>query len=127
MILSLYETWLSMPMAMPMPMPPLIPSSRPGTALTQSHLRQEEGLLTINVFIGEPVVLHVLILKVRIPLPALLLSEVFKVLRAILSVAELELIAWPHARTASVGWTAEEGKQWLVLPLMPERSIYQIL
>lgn len=126
MTLSFYETWLSMPMATPVPMALLTPSSRPGTALTESHLKQE-GLLTIDMFIGEPVVLRVLILKVRIPLPALLLSEVFKVLRAILSVAELELVAWPYARTASVGRTAEEGKQWLVWPLMPEQSIYQIL
>lgn len=49
-------------------------------------------------------VLRVLVLKVRIPLPALLLSEILKVLGAILSVAELELIARPYARAASVGW-----------------------
>lgn len=49
---------------------------------------------------------RVLVLEVRIPLPALLLSEIFKVLRTVLSVAQLELVARPHARAASVGGTA---------------------
>lgn len=65
-----------------------------------------EGLLTINMFIGEPVVFGVLVLKVRVPLPALLLSEILQVLGAVLGVAQLELVARPHARTASVGRTA---------------------
>lgn len=65
---------------------------------------QVAPFLGINMLIGQPVVLRVLVLKVRIPLPALLLSEILKVLGAILSVAELELIARPYARAASVGW-----------------------
>lgn len=62
------------------------------------------------MLIGEPVVFRVLVLKVRIPLPALLLSEIFKVLRTVLSVAQLELVARPHARAASVGRTAAGRK-----------------
>lgn len=84
---------------------------------TETHWGQEVGPLTINMLIGQPVVLRVLVLKVRIPLPALLLSEILKVLGAILSVAELELIARPYARAASVGWTEEDRKQWLVWSL----------
>jgi len=63
-------------------------------------------MLTIDMFVGEPVVFCVLVLEVRIPLPTLLLSEIFQVLRAVLSVAQLELVARPHARAASVGRTA---------------------
>lgn len=72
-------------------------------------------------------VLRVLVLKVRIPLPALLLSEILKVLGAILRVAELELIARPYTRAASVGWTAEDRKQWLLWSLTHELSNYQTL
>ena len=73
---------------------------------TDFTFHRKKRLLTIDMFIGEPVVFRVLVLKVRIPLPALLLSEIFKVLRTVLSVAQLELVAWPHARAASVGGTA---------------------
>lgn len=86
---------------------------------TDCACHRTKGLLTIHVFIGQPVVFRVLVLKVWIPLPALLLSEVFKVLRAVLSVAQLELVAWPHTRAASIGRTAVgERSSWLLLPLM---------
>lgn len=79
------------------------------------------------MLVGQPVVLGVLVLKVRIPLPALLLSEILKVLGAILSVAELELIARPYTCAASIGWTAEDRKQWLVWSLTHELNVYQTL
>lgn len=63
-------------------------------------------MLTIDMFIREPVVFGVLVLKVRVPLPALLLSEILKVLGTVLGVAQLELVARPHACAASVGRTA---------------------
>lgn len=62
-------------------------------------------MLTINMLIGEPVVFGVLVLKVRVPLPALLLSEILKVLGTVLGVAQLELVARPHTCAAPIGRT----------------------
>lgn len=50
-----------------------------------------EGL-TIPVFVGQPVVLAISVLKVQVPLPALLLTEVSQGVRAVLGAAELKVI-----------------------------------
>lgn len=45
------------------------------------------------MLVGQPVVLGVAVLKVQVPLPALLLAEVSQGVRAVLGVAELEIVA----------------------------------
>lgn len=55
------------------------------------HERWETPELTVRVFVGQPVVLAVLVLEVGIALLALLRPEVLKVLRTLLRVAQLEL------------------------------------
>lgn len=67
----------------------------------------------------------VLVLKVRVPLAALLLSEVLKVLGAFLGVAQLELVARPHTRAAPVGRTVtgRETHGWFCHYFMNQMSI----
>lgn len=45
------------------------------------------------MLVGQPVVLGLAVLEVQIPLPALLLAEVGQAVRAVLGVAELEVVA----------------------------------
>lgn len=52
---------------------------------------RRDGVLTVGVLMGQPVVLGVLKLKVRVPLLALLCSEVLEVLLALLRVTKLVL------------------------------------
>lgn len=61
-----------------------------GDSRSDSYERQRAEL-TVRVFVGQPVVLAVLILKVGIALLTLLRSEVLKVLRTLLCIAQLEL------------------------------------
>lgn len=55
------------------------------------HEHWETPELTVRVFVGQPVVLAVLVLEVGIALLALLCPEVLEVLRTLLRVAQLEL------------------------------------
>lgn len=66
--------------------------------------------LTIGMFVWEPVVLRILIFEIRIPLLALLLSEIFIIFRTILYAAKLELIAWSKTCTTSISWAKKKIK-----------------
>lgn len=85
-------------------------SSKPGTKSTKAKMKWRRQGLTFTVLVREPMVLHVLIFKIRIPLPALLLSEIFILFRTIMSVAKLELIAWSKTRATSVSWAGYKKK-----------------
>lgn len=67
-------------------------------------------MLTIPVFMRQPVVLGVTVLKVQVPLPTLLLPEVSQGIGTVLGVAELEVIGQARAGAAPIGWTAGESK-----------------
>lgn len=60
--------------------------------------------LTVRVFIWQPVVFAVLILKVGIALLTLLCSEVLKVLRTLFSIAELKLKIDTSTVFTSINW-----------------------
>lgn len=62
------------------------------------------------MLVGQPVVLGISVLKVQVPLAALLLTEVSQAVRAVLSVAELEIVAQTRAGTAPVGRAGRESK-----------------
>lgn len=66
--------------------------------------------LTVPVFVGQPVVLAIAVLKVQVPLTALLLPEVSQGVRAVLGIAELEVVGQAGAGAAPVGWAAREIK-----------------
>lgn len=59
---------------------------------------------------GQPVVLGIAVLKVQVPLAALLLPEVSQGIGAVLGVAELEVIGQAGAGAAPVGWAVREIK-----------------
>lgn len=61
------------------------------------------------MLVGQPVVLGALELKVGVAQLALLGAEVFKVLGAVVSVAELVLVVHPRAVLAAVGGSEEAG------------------
>lgn len=62
-------------------------------------------LLTVWVFIRQPVVLVAVDIIARVPSVALLLSRVTIDILTLVGIAHLELISRPHAGTASVGWS----------------------
>lgn len=66
--------------------------------------------LTVPVLVGQPVVLGVTMLEVQVPLAALFLAEVGQRVRAVLGVAELEVVAKARAGTASVGRAGGESE-----------------
>lgn len=68
------------------------------------------SVLTVRVLIRQPVVLGVLVLKERIPLLALVLSEVFKQFEAFLRVTQLELVTRAIAGAATIGRAARKSK-----------------
>lgn len=55
-------------------------------------------------------VLAITMLKIQVPLPTLLLSEVSQGIGTVLGVAELEVIGQARAGAAPIGWTAGESK-----------------
>lgn len=59
---------------------------------------------------GQPVVLGITVLKVQVPLAALLLPEVSQGVGAVLGVAELEVVGQARAGAAPVGWAVREIK-----------------
>lgn len=65
--------------------------------------------LTIGMLVGQPVVFSILKLKVGVAQLALLGSKVFKVLRAVVSVAELVLEVHSWAVLAAIGGPEEDG------------------
>lgn len=69
------------------------PSPSPAPRLSLSLALPSMRSLTFPVLVGQPVVLGIAMLKVQVPLLALLLSEVSQAVRAALGVAELKVIA----------------------------------
>lgn len=67
--------------------------------------------LTVPVLVGQPVVLSVTMLEVQVPLPALLLAEVGQRVRAVLRVAELEIVGEARACAAPIGWAGGESRE----------------
>ena len=67
--------------------------------------------LTVPVLVGQPVVLSVTMLEVQVPLPALLLAEVGQRIRAVLRVAELEIVGKARAGAAPIGWAGGESRE----------------
>lgn len=65
---------------------------------------QVASLIRVRVFIWQPVVFAVLILKVGIALLTLLCSEVLKVLRTLFSIAELKLKIDTSTVFTSINW-----------------------
>lgn len=65
--------------------------------------------LTIGMFVGQPVVFPILKLEVGVAELALLGSEVFKVLGAVIGVAELVLEVHSWAVLAAIGGPEENG------------------
>lgn len=62
------------------------------------------------MLVGQPVVLGVTVLEVQVPLAALLLAEVSQGVRAVLGVAQLEVIAKARAGATPVGWAGKESE-----------------
>lgn len=69
-------------------------------------------ILTVCVFIRQPVVLVAVDFKAGVPSVALLLSRVAVDILTLIGIAHLELVSRPHARTAPVGWSEMDEGQW---------------
>ena len=65
--------------------------------------------LTVGMLIGQPVVFGILKLKVGVAELALLRSEVFKMPRAVVCVAELILVVYSRAVLATIGRPGERN------------------